>query len=289
MIRASGRFVNYWKTLDSLDLGKKWYAVFWILSERRSMLGTLDPSLQEIVAMRGGTAHLLWDPTGGSHAARMSARKALADELEDASADDDPPDSEGEASFKSHASDFFSSEEDKPNEDKKKSDADKKEKPDSDHSSGSKHGRDSNPSKNVSTSWSSTNSDSGAVLVEDVADDSDDDPDVCIRVFLPEHLGGGKICYYYGSQDFVAKCGCHGSKCRRSRTRVEGRREPQGRPLGALMAWLMDADAFTCKSDHEATLSPLCEIDYDVRVVARDLLSEIDGADALFAQEKCLH
>lgn len=99
-----------------------------------------------------------------------------------------------------------------------------------------------------------------------------------MRISLP---GLGNLVYYSTTQNFVAECKQEGhDRCFKTRTGLEGRRRPQGRPLGHLFAWLRDT-SFTGKLEHQAYQPGAV-----VRNLARQHLREIAGADSLFASER---
>ena len=112
----------------------------------------------------------------------------------------------------------------------------------------------------------------------------DDDAPNVVSLKIPERQGGGKLIYYANKQDFYAICGCHGSLCRKVRTSRVGTATKQGRPLGALIAWLMDADSFSCAKDHKTLWGG--DIDYETRCVARAVLEGILGGATLLEHER---
>lgn len=101
--------------------------------------------------------------------------------------------------------------------------------------------------------------------------------------------GLGMLSWYKGSNDFVVTCSCQdhsgGPKCKKTRTgnksKIEGRRPAQGRPLGHLMAWLEKQHDFATQGLH---------LKYDPDLPSRQgfraRLQEIPGSAFFFARER---
>ena len=102
---------------------------------------------------------------------------------------------------------------------------------------------------------------------------------------------GGKICYYEGSENFVAYCGnpAHG-KCELTRTSRASKHRvgpgfSQGRPLGFMMAWLDQCYACDTKEDHWK--KEVFEQDYPIRLKARAHLLTMPNGEELTKFERC--
>lgn len=96
---------------------------------------------------------------------------------------------------------------------------------------------------------------------------------------------GGEIRFYPATRRFVAHCeeGRHG-QCRREKLAHGGAYAPQGRPLGYLIAWLLDND-YTSHAEH---LACTAVISLEDRQAGREALKAAIGADSpLFAHERC--
>lgn len=87
---------------------------------------------------------------------------------------------------------------------------------------------------------------------------------------------------YNERQFFRAHCPVHGPDCRRQRQSVAGKRAGAGRPLGALAAWLEDANAYRTAAEHIASKTAT----YNRRQAARALLKATPGADRFLAYER---
>lgn len=95
---------------------------------------------------------------------------------------------------------------------------------------------------------------------------------------------GGEIRYYPATRRFVAHCEnpLHGV-CRREKLAFAGARPAQGRPLGYLQAWLLDADY----GSHDEHLACTALLDLPTREAGRQALKEAIGEAAdLFAMER---
>ena len=97
-----------------------------------------------------------------------------------------------------------------------------------------------------------------------------------------ELLELGRLVYYPKSQTFSAFCTKH-EDCRRSRTAKSGN-AGQGRPLGALVAWLMLSEKFNDHFEHVR----LCVPSYKERKEARELLKAKDGYESFSSYERPL-
>lgn len=96
---------------------------------------------------------------------------------------------------------------------------------------------------------------------------------------------GGEIRFYPATRRFVAHCeeAKHG-QCRREKLPHGGAYAPQGRPLGYLVAWLLDNDY----PSHAEHLASTAVIPLEARQAGRDALKAAIGADSpLFAHERC--
>ena len=96
---------------------------------------------------------------------------------------------------------------------------------------------------------------------------------------------GGKITWYRQGF-FTAMCdnALHG-KCVLSRSSKEGRKAPQGRPLGLLTAWLMVGGEHMTKEGHwlKTNWTTLAQ-----RQEARDMLHQLEGGPGLLEEERPL-
>ena len=102
-----------------------------------------------------------------------------------------------------------------------------------------------------------------------------------IRVDLPH--GDGSLVFYHGTNALQAHCKwpSHGD-CRKQRTIVPGRRAGQGRPLGYLTAWLLDAHKHETQNEHNHR----SVVTLEERQNARALLAGLPGSDDLFEKER---
>jgi len=95
-------------------------------------------------------------------------------------------------------------------------------------------------------------------------------------------LQHGRLVFYLGRHEFVAECGRHGGRCRR--TRALGKRvsasSGKGRPVGMLVAWLA-AEASDTES-HKWLVWP----SHADRVAARASLGDSAGVLAMLACER---
>ena len=101
---------------------------------------------------------------------------------------------------------------------------------------------------------------------------------------LRVQVDGGFLTFYGNKQVFTATCGNprHG-RCVLSRTAEPGKRRQQGRPLGLLTAWLFVGKDLESKADHwNRALWPNAAL----RSQHRELLADVEGADALFDCER---
>ena len=100
--------------------------------------------------------------------------------------------------------------------------------------------------------------------------------------------GRGSIVWYKSNGNFVASCSLphHGgiSLCKKTRTCYPSdRRRPQGRPLGHVLAWLLEQHGLGCvdQKSHHAVRPSLQQ-----RREAREALKGIAGSDLLFQAER---
>ena len=104
------------------------------------------------------------------------------------------------------------------------------------------------------------------------------------RAEIVVEVPGGKLTYYHKGEFFTATCNnlAHG-KCILTRTSRAGKRSAQGRPLGLLMGWLalgQDSDSKAAHFDRSRWPN------HQARTDARERLSEMPGAEGLFAEER---
>lgn len=100
------------------------------------------------------------------------------------------------------------------------------------------------------------------------------------------YVGRGQITYYAKQQNLVAYCRCpsHGD-CRRSRTvkaSTVGSRKAQGRPIGALAAWIEEGHEYATGEEHKTLSFPA----QDARRRAREACKAARGYAALTAHER---
>ena len=100
----------------------------------------------------------------------------------------------------------------------------------------------------------------------------------------------GSIVWYNKDGRFVAMCGVADHNivpskvCSRERTSKEGGQPQRGRPLGFLMAWLLDGPAWGQKDEHcDKHLAVYSHAD---RLHAREQLKLVPGSEVLFALER---
>lgn len=93
----------------------------------------------------------------------------------------------------------------------------------------------------------------------------------------------GSIRYNLSDNFFRAICHCEGHEhCQRKRTAAAGRHPGQGRPLGALVAWLQSADKYPSRKEHiEAPPAPL-----EDRREGREFFKYIDDEEELVCLER---
>eukprot|EP00435_Cladocopium_sp_Y103_P044219 s1635_g12.t1 len=93
----------------------------------------------------------------------------------------------------------------------------------------------------------------------------------------------GSIRYNLSDNFFRAICQCEGHQhCQRKRTAAAGRHPGQGRPLGALVAWLQSADQYPSRKEHvEAPAAPL-----EDRQAGREFFQCIDDEETLLNLER---
>ena len=288
MIRGLAKFHAATNAFKRLTLRKRWFcSLFQLLDEARP-IGSFDPCLQEIAALDSGKVYPVFDPTGGRGGRHYAWRAMLMDVLDESDADDDDePDGprdqgrldpdEGARLRDDDPLDLFWSESE-PEPDKK---SDKPPPSDKKSASSSSSGSSSSSSGDTSASDSEDRDDDPNDINSNVSEEEDDER---ISVRVPEWHGGGKIVYFPTSNKFWALCSKHGCKCRKSRTGAAGRIKAQGRPLGALLAWLLDGDSYVSEEDHKYLLS-FEQIPYETRCIAREMLAGTDGADGLFSKE----
>ena len=97
---------------------------------------------------------------------------------------------------------------------------------------------------------------------------------------LPD--GAGEIHYYPRSQQISATCRVHGDDCRRFRTTKQGPRS-EGRPIGLLVAWLLQGRQYRTKVDHCSQFSLM--IARRERIEARKMFAELPGASGVLQGE----
>eukprot|EP00438_Fugacium_kawagutii_P036809 Skav204463 [mRNA] locus=scaffold3437:21493:25999:+ [translate_table: standard] len=101
--------------------------------------------------------------------------------------------------------------------------------------------------------------------------------------------GFGDLRFNPRSKLLVAHCSKHGlHTCKRSRTvvrpeKVTIRNSGQGRPLGHLMAWLMEQSKHSTQKNHVA--SPV-QLNFDARRKAREYLKKVSGSGTFFDFER---
>jgi hypothetical protein len=153
----------------------------------------------------------------------------------------------------------------------------------SDDGGGGGGGGGSGASSTSSSSSDSSDSDPPDDEVEvDPPEDFGDGPGPHAPPPLPAELVapvfGGSITYYSGERDsFVARCGTHGSQCRRERKAFAGRRPSQGRPLGYLLQYLYDTDNHATKKAHTDSVFA-----HDLRLLRRQEFMHAALANPIF-------
>ena len=91
--------------------------------------------------------------------------------------------------------------------------------------------------------------------------------------------GLGSIRYNYKTQTLVAFCPYHAGQCRRTRTTKPStteRNADQGRPVGALIAWLQQAGDYASAKKHSAE----CHPNFESRKAARAHFYALEGGEA---------
>lgn len=101
----------------------------------------------------------------------------------------------------------------------------------------------------------------------------------------------GKISFYAGDNRFEAVCSCHtptgSSRCILTRTSAgSNRKKSQGRPLGLLAAWLLNAEVMGTKDDHCNRLWLLSSLSKEDRLAARRYLASLPAGPNLLACER---
>jgi len=217
----------------------------------------------------------VWDPA-------PRAPRAIADAWDDIAREmcEEPEktDEEDDSDFKP------SSEEEDSRDDTKSKDGTPHDAPSekrSEESTSSDHATSSSSGSGRSdTAGEST--DGGSGTDEDVG--PQDRGDALAVLELPAWTGGRRICYYRNG-DFTAYCGDpnHGIDCNKSRTSHSGHRRSQGRPLGFLLAWIMQGDEHAARHDHvHFSRAPSKRS----RKYARALLMTFYGADLIAELER---
>ena len=74
----------------------------------------------------------------------------------------------------------------------------------------------------------------------------------------------------------------HGNECQRQRQSDAGHWTGSGRPIGALLAWLEDADAYPSAEEHIASKTR----EFEKRLQARRRFAELPGADIFLNWER---
>lgn len=121
---------------------------------------------------------------------------------------------------------------------------------------------------------------------------ADDDMDgVDRKVDHKVELDGiGSIVYYTSKERFVAYCGraAHSGEaqpCSRERTTMAVATAPEkGRPLGFLMAWLLDAESWDSRALH--CNKAICMYSEEKRIEGRETLRVLPGTEKLFLLER---
>lgn len=88
------------------------------------------------------------------------------------------------------------------------------------------------------------------------------------------------IRYNARSNMFVEWCACH-SRCRHSKVASAGKKAGSGRPLGHLMAWLLEGHDASGREGHIQCAPPSLER----RKEGRRRLMQLEGAAGLLSQE----
>jgi hypothetical protein len=105
--------------------------------------------------------------------------------------------------------------------------------------------------------------------------------------------GFGEIRYNMAQENMSAVCKDvrHGKDCRRVRTchgpsRVNVKNSGQGRPIGILVAWLMEGHRHADCAAHKAAMA---EITHEMRVAARLVFSDLPGSAEMASLERSLN
>lgn len=103
------------------------------------------------------------------------------------------------------------------------------------------------------------------------------------EIIVPLPNGVGEIHYYPRSQSMCATCRLHAGDCRRFRGTKRGPRS-EGRPLGLLVAWLLQGNSHGSKVEH-CLSSSMAGITRAERISARNMFKGLQGANAILAGE----
>jgi hypothetical protein len=111
------------------------------------------------------------------------------------------------------------------------------------------------------------------------------------RADVVVHFPNGKISFYQKSLSFETCCFCPGhDDCRLTRSAKPSKwktRLGQGRPLGLLVAWLMNTNSLGDKAEH-CNAFVVMGLSQEIRLAARDTLRGMPNGQALLDCERPL-
>ena len=306
LVRCLGQCLTLIAAVGLFDLNLRWEVALLQLSGSSRFVGLFDPSLVSLVAHDDCKLHLVWDPTvkrrkkkaTNEELKRHDGWDLLMDECEGPAAGDHAQEAELEdvggdlLDFgDGHAIDAGLGEMDV-------------------HSSAS---LGSLP--DVDMSESSAGSDAACDVVDvadaeaapdapllgpvdevpvvDVAEEAMpvDPPPLLppplVAADLPNRISldvpGGSIVWYKSHNAFYGTCkGCGHGNCRRTRVATAGSSPQQGRPLGALVAWLANQREAACAFDHKSFVYP----GLAARKEGRRALKDLIGIDHIIWQRE---